>query len=345
VDVRYQESTEQSAELLRLILPRIAKNSGIYSPTSYTLWYEYLAGINPRLKEALDIRLQRPEPISGDETVRLFTRHIAAREIESAERLQAEFGALLQRLGSLADSAGNEAADYSRSLGEISAQLDDTIDTEGVRSVIASLAKRTMAAQSSADEMRHQIEDSRREVGALKDQLEKVQGEALTDPLTSLRNRRGFERATATLLAGRPEGLAGCALIMADIDHFKRVNDTYGHLLGDQVIRAIAQILHSNIKGRDIAARLGGEEFAILLPDTDLKAAMTLAEQIRSAVGRGRLRRTGSSEFIDQVTISLGTACGMAHEAVESLLDRADQALYQAKQSGRNRVATAAVAA
>ncbi len=343
--MRYHETSEHSGELLRLILPRIARHGGTYYPTSYAVWYEYLAGINPRLADALNARLNDPRPVSNDETVRLFARYIAARDVEAAEKLHAEFNALLLQLGTLASSAGADAADFSRALQEASAQLDAPLDSGALRELIQVLARRTTAVQSSTDEMRHQLESSAQQITALKDQLDKVQGEALTDSLTNLRNRRGFERAAESLLGSRPNGLQGSSLIMADIDHFKRINDSYGHLVGDQVIRSVAGVLHSNIKGRDVAARFGGEEFAILLPDTDLDAAALVAEQIRLAVGRGRLKRTGSNEYIDKVTISLGTACGYAGESVDALIHRADVALYQAKQSGRNRVETVAAAA
>lgn len=343
--MRYHESSEQSAELIRLILPRIARHCGTYYPTSYAVWYEYLAGINPRLTDALNVRLDDPRPLGKDETVRLFARYIAARDVEAAEKLHVEFSNLLQQLGTLASSAGADAAEFGRALQEASLQLDAPLDADDLRDLIRMLARRTAAVQNSSDEMLHQLEASAQQITALKDQLDKVQGEALTDPLTNLHNRRGFERAANSLLNSRPHGLQGSSLIMADIDHFKRINDSYGHLVGDQVIRSVAGVLHANIKGRDVAARFGGEEFAILLPDTDLDGAVLLAEQIRLAVGRGRLKRTGSNEYIDRVTISLGTACGCPDEGVDALIHRADLALYQAKQSGRNRVEIVAAAA
>jgi diguanylate cyclase (GGDEF)-like protein len=97
------------------------------------------------------------------------------------------------------------------------------------------------------------------------------------------------------------EGLAGTALLIADVDCFKAVNDTYGHLLGDKVLRAVAHVLQANIKGRDVAARIGGEEFAVLLPQTTLRGATVLAEQIRCAVAEGRIRRP-NGELIGAVT-------------------------------------------
>ena len=119
------------------------------------------------------------------------------------------------------------------------------------------------------------------------------------------------------------------------------VNDTYGHVLGDKVIRAVAHVLRSSIKGRDVAARLGGEEFAVLLPQTSLLGAAALAEQIRRTVEQGRICRPDGDESIGQVTLSVGVAAAKPGDTLEALLERADAAMYTAKRAGRNRVSVA----
>jgi diguanylate cyclase (GGDEF)-like protein len=123
----------------------------------------------------------------------------------------------------------------------------------------------------------------------------------------------------------------------------RAVNDTavilsHGHLLGDRVLRAIGQILQANIKGRDIAARLGGEEFAVLLLGTSSQGAQVLAEQIRLAVARGRIRRIDGTELVGAITVSIGIASARAGEDFDALLARTDAALYRAKRDGRNLV-------
>jgi diguanylate cyclase len=127
-------------------------------------------------------------------------------------------------------------------------------------------------------------------------------------------------------------------LLVIDVDHFKVINDTHGHLLGDRVLRAIGQILQANIKGRDIAARLGGEEFAVLLLGTSSQGAQVLAEQIRLAVARGRIRRIDGTELVGAITVSIGIASARAGEDFDALLARTDAALYRAKRDGRNLV-------
>ncbi len=130
-----------------------------------------------------------------------------------------------------------------------------------------------------------------------------------------------------------------------DIDHFKRINDTHGHIFGDRVIKAVAKIVRDNVKGRDIAARYGGEEFIVLLPDTPLRGAQRLAEGIRIAVASSRFRRIDDSDADDGVTISIGVANLHAGESPTCLLERADRALYASKANGRNLVTVAEAAA
>ena len=140
-------------------------------------------------------------------------------------------------------------------------------------------------------------------------------------------------------LDGQPEeDSPGHCLLLGDIDHFKSVNDTYGHLLGDKVIKFVAKVFKDGTKGQDLAARFGGEEFAVLLPDTPLSGATAVAENLRKAVEAGRLRRTDTGEAVRQVTISIGATILLPGEPAGATISRADAALYRAKQGGRNRV-------
>jgi len=131
------------------------------------------------------------------------------------------------------------------------------------------------------------------------------------------------------------------SLIMLDIDHFKKINDTHGHLFGDKVIRGIAEVLKANVKGKDAIARLGGEEFGVLLPETSLSGAQALADKIRQTVEKGRIRRQDGKGEVGGITVSLGVAELNRAEDTAAFLNRADKALYFSKENGRNRVSLA----
>jgi diguanylate cyclase len=334
--VHYSLNTAESAELLRLILPRIATHGGAYVPTTYAVWFEYLAGLSPRLATALDARLTEAGALSQEDIDRLYDQHLASREMQTCAQLQAGLGEMLQRLGQIAHISGEGAASYAKTLAECRKQLDSVGDTAGLARVLHSLATSTDTAVSSAAALKQQVAVTREEVQRLRNQIINLESKANADPLTQLCNRRGLEQAVAELSQGRAIGLTGWSVLMADIDHFKKVNDTYGHLLGDQVIRAAAEVLRSGIKGRDIAARWGGEEFVVLLPETSGAGAMTLAEQLRGVFSRARIRRNGEETVVASVTMSLGVAEIAPGESLEQAIDRADKALYSAKQSGRN---------
>jgi diguanylate cyclase len=130
--------------------------------------------------------------------------------------------------------------------------------------------------------------------------------------------------------------------VITDIDHFKKVNDTWGHVFGDQVLRAVAQSLKSCVEAGQMAARVGGEEFAVLLPGAGLPQAQQLAERIRATIAGAGCGCRDSQESIGQVTVSLGVAARRHGESAEAWFERADQALYASKQGGRNRVTAAA---
>jgi len=158
---------------------------------------------------------------------------------------------------------------------------------------------------------------------------------ALTDPLTGLHNRRGLE-GRSEALHFRPGGVPVTQVwIMVDIDHFKRVNDTYGHEAGDEVLKAVAEALRSTARVADIVARFGGEEFVLVLPDTSAEVAARIAERLRLAI---EALSTDVDGQVIRVTASFGVAQRAAQESQLEVLERADAALFSSKKDGRNRV-------
>ncbi|KKC35829.1 hypothetical protein WH87_14740 [Devosia epidermidihirudinis] len=154
---------------------------------------------------------------------------------------------------------------------------------------------------------------------------------ALTDPLTGLPNRRAFERGMQGLR--KPD--AEAALLIADLDHFKVVNDTHGHAAGDHVLQEISEALRHNVRGRDLLSRLGGEELAVLLPDTGYVRARQIANRLRRSIEALDIEWEG---HIIKITISIGVAVASGNLSSDDLFEQADSALYAAKRGGRNRV-------
>jgi diguanylate cyclase (GGDEF)-like protein len=167
---------------------------------------------------------------------------------------------------------------------------------------------------------------------------------ATTDSLTGVYNRRTFKELAEPLLSRARRTRGPVSLLLLDLDHFKRVNDTYGHLAGDDVLEAFAGLARTCLRKEDLLARYGGEEFVVLLPGTAETAAMALAERIREEVA-GTPLRAGENDAHITVSIGLAGETGEQLPSLEGLLGRADQALYAAKAQGRNRVVVANVPA
>ncbi|MEK7704860.1 MAG: GGDEF domain-containing protein [Myxococcota bacterium] len=185
----------------------------------------------------------------------------------------------------------------------------------------------------------HRIRATNSTVARTAAQKEKAERESLVDELTQLQNRRWLEE-TGTRLAQRllHDG-AALSLLLFDLDHFKRVNDTYGHLVGDRVLRQVAELLRFKLRPSDIGVRYGGEELLVLLPNTPLVGAQIAAERMRRYIAELHTRTEG--EPLPAVTVSVGVAQLRAEEALLVAVGRADEALYRAKHAGRDRVEVA----
>jgi len=339
--VNYTHERAQSIEVLRQTLVLMGKHPAAFNPHTYTVWYEHATGLNESLSAALDARLGAGVAISGDEINALYESHIRSRETRATDGVGRMLRSLLQEIVVRARSTGTDLARFAESL-EVRTQAlagPEPLEQIALRALASVLLGDTQHMRTVTSELVDQMDTNAREVTNLQTRLREAETRALTDALTGLHNRRGFEQ-NAQGLEAESGSLRGAALLFADIDHFKRINDEYGHGLGDKVLCAVADLIRASIKGRDIAARLGGEEFAVLLPGTTLAGATSLAEQLRASVERGRVRHA-SGAAIGNVTISIGVANARHGESLDELIQRADAAMYIAKQGGRNQVASA----
>ena len=159
--------------------------------------------------------------------------------------------------------------------------------------------------------------------------------QSVTDVLTGLYNRRYFESHIRTMLSNSNFAPQTLAVLMLDIDHFKKVNGTYGHQSGDVVIQEVANRLRQSLRLTDLSARYGGEEFVIILPSTDLELAANVAERIRSSVESSPFNIPSEPKQIN-CTVSIGVSCLNTGDDLDALVARADKALYKSKESGRN---------
>jgi diguanylate cyclase (GGDEF)-like protein len=167
--------------------------------------------------------------------------------------------------------------------------------------------------------------------------LRQLQRLAITDELTQLKNARFFSEQLSMETHRAARYLRPLALVLLDIDHFKRINDTFGHIAGDRVLAKLGQVINGSLRAMDSAYRYGGEEFTLLLPETGSAEAFSVAERLRSAVAEESFFPLTSGPP-QSITISAGISAYRPPESIESFLERADRAMYQSKRTGRNRV-------
>ena len=339
----YHDSVERSAEYLRLALPLMSKQAAALNPICYAVWYDYVSGRNAALKKRIDELTRDGSPLDDEATAELFHCHVAEVDEKLAQRVSQDFQKIMADVSKSAAEAGSDAGQFGNALEKWSADLAQATDADATN--LAVLLGQTRQMQHSISSLKNRLDESQLEIDRLRQEVARARQESLADGLTGLTNRRGFDQALTDCLTAKDDSGHGPCLLITDIDHFKHINDSYGHLFGDKVLRAIAQVVKDSVKGRDTAARYGGEEFAILLPDTPIEGAQTLAEQIRTKVERCRIKRSGSENAIDAITISIGVTVHRAGEAAHDFIARADSALYHAKNQGRNRVAVAPAAA
>ncbi|MEQ8234996.1 MAG: GGDEF domain-containing protein [Gammaproteobacteria bacterium] len=332
---------ETASEYLRQAVPLMSRQRVPVVPHNYAVWYAYVDGGNPPLKQAIDDLLAAGKPVDEAATDQLYQQYFGVADRDRVEAAHQTVKKLIETLTGSIEAAGSEVDRYERSLSECAEQLDGDIAADDLRQLVAGLIESTQRMNAGSSALARHLEESRAETEVLRRELAQVRQEAQHDALTGLANRKGFELRLAELeasedYAGRPH-----CLVMADIDKFKSINDTYGHLFGDKIIKVVAKAMSNLTKGKDLAARFGGEEFVILLPDTELAGARALADSIRAAIERGRVYNPKTGEEIRRITISLGVTQLMPGEAIDSTIARADEALYRAKEGGRNRVEVA----
>lgn len=166
--------------------------------------------------------------------------------------------------------------------------------------------------------------------------LARLEQEAMTDPLTEIANRRAFDAEASHMMARARRNGTTVAVGIADIDHFKKINDCHGHMVGDAVLREVARRMMSAARTTDFIARIGGEEFGLLFPDTGADTALVIAQRVREAIAAAPIQTEDGVEV--RATISIGLATMAPSTELDDALAQADSALYAAKDGGRNRV-------
>jgi diguanylate cyclase len=312
-------------------------------PTSanYEVWLNYRLGHNHSLREMIDGRIASGEDFSpqfNDELHEKFFTGVgaSAQIVLAGERIARDLTEVLDFL----KQAEVRSDDYGRTLETAATNLSGGLNPEQIRQVVSSLAAATLDMAQHNQQLNAQLQRSTNEIETLRTSLESVRVQSLTDSLTGLANRRMFDETLRMRLDEAKAQHTELCVVLCDIDHFKRFNDTWGHHTGDQILRFIASSLQQHARRDFLVARYGGEEFAMIMPRVSLRIATQTAEALRAAIQTKRLRRRSTNEDLGQVTVSMGIARLQPGDTPPGLVERADACLYASKRNGRNQVTT-----
>ncbi len=327
-EVLSEKEYRELGEIVKQVLTFMAKEKIIPSPQNYERWFIifcYAKENNLKLTKAdlIDLYL---------ETFQVQLDKLERESVNLVEKIAEELYDDIQKLLKSISEHNARINERGKRLEEIAS----TVDTGALHDVLNKILTEVQGLKSINKKFMEKLEEQKEEIMKLREELRKVKEEANIDSLTGLRNRRSFERALHEFFRDYKKYKYPFSIIMLDIDNFKKINDTYGHLAGDKVLKEIGKILKTYLRAKDIPARTGGEEFTIILPGITKKEAMAVAERLRRVISNHTIEYEGHKIH---VTASFGVAEMRDDiETPEDLLKEADEKLYKAKKTGKDKV-------
>jgi diguanylate cyclase len=308
-------------------------------PRHYEIWYAYATGYHPELNQAINDSLKRSGTLSTAELDEIYDSYLSpTRLTDRIGGVGAKLVDQIDEVMAMMRATLGSATSHNESLADATLRLGKAKDWESLRLIVESLITTAKEMENTNQALESRLSASKQQINQLQQRLEGLRHENLTDPLTSLANRKYFDQALQRTTAEASRTAKPLSLLLADIDYFKKFNDVFGHVTGDQVLRLVASSVKRNIKGADLAARYGGEEFAVILPNTASRQAKTVAEHIRGSVMANELMKRSTGEHLGRITVSIGVATYRQGEPAQALIERTAASLHAAKDNGRNRV-------
>lgn len=338
MELRYPDSADEAARIARVALPMAGRHHLAATPVTYAVLYEYVSGRNEALRQAADPLFNSTDQVNQDRLTELFHRFVVQDNASLLRQLHGQLQSVLTAALQTMGSVGTDSARYTEQLKSGMAKLAGERDAGTISAIVEGLIADTQAMLASGARMQQRLQAAGHELESLRTEVERHRDEAPIDALTGAHTRRAFEKHLAEIgdeMLKRGEKIS---VAIIDIDGFKELNEKHGHLVGDQIIKFVANAIRDTLQSGDFLARFGGKEFAVIMAGVPLHGAVAVAKNITARVARSALKQKHTGERVGHVTVSIGVAELDPRESGVRLVNRAITALNTAKHQGRNRV-------
>ncbi len=335
--MNYPESLATAADYLKKAIPHMMEQQLPANPINYTLWYNYVANHIPALNKALDRISSKTPGLSPEQSEELFFNYIISEHLEDHQQALKDITQIAAGLLSNLNNTMEGGEDFDDKINDHLEELKQAKSMDEVSDIVDKVISSSEEIKVSNQHFMENMKLANNEIASLRHQLQQAEKNAYTDQLTQLYNRHAFDRQLDQLLQTEAVAKNVC-LILADLDHFKSFNDDYGHIIGDRVLQRTGELIQDYSPDNAIGARYGGEEFAIIISNANVDEAMAVAEKLREKLQQLRVKIKSSDKVLDNISASFGVAQFVPGETAEGFIDRADKALYKAKNNGRNQV-------
>lgn len=335
------EATPSQAAIYSKRALQMMQALGVHpTPKHYAVFYAVSAAQPTLLVKEVEQLIEQRQEFTDTLLDRLYNEYIS--EPQSRALQETATGArkiLAEMIQSVATFSGSTQSVSQEVVHQIEEVGDEGMTEESLRFIAKLVVEGAATIKASSEAVTERLATAQAEIASLRENLTKATSESERDFLTGTFNRKAFDKRLLEAMEEASARDSEITLLMIDIDHFKNFNDSFGHLLGDEVLKIVSRALTDSVKGMDTVARYGGEEFAIVLPRTPLGGGMIVAENIRNMIASKDLKHKSSGTSYGQITVSIGVAAFRKdQDTPQSLLKRADAALYRSKAAGRNRV-------
>lgn len=309
------------------------------SAKTYHVWFGHRVGWYPEMSIEIERARLREKGVTENFCNDLYAKYIATDKRSDALReAQSSARQLIESVVGDVQGSSGTASHYRIELNQLIEKLGEATDVKAVREVVKGLIDQTSKMATASDGLKKNLQQATSDIDRLREEMNQLEQENLTDPLTRLNNRKALERHFKICFDAFETSGDPFSVLMIDVDHFKSFNDTYGHDVGDAVLRSVSTTLSDTGHPAAIPHRYGGEEFCVLVSGCNLDEAVQIGEEIRKQIEGRQLMIARTGQKITAITVSVGVSLSTPSDTADTLIQRADNALYLAKDSGRNNV-------